>query len=262
MSRPRLGVPVRRGVATLCFCLLCSCPALHTTTDRRDEPDDRPESVSYSSGKDTVRALLSRPPGTGPFPAVVVVHGDYGRTEAILAHAQRLTQHGYVALAVDLYRGEVAGDLMDAHILGRGLPDDRVLADLKGAVDYLSGRPDVRREALGILGWDMGGGYALDAAVQDARLRAVVTCCGRLTTDPAALEPMKASVLGLFAGEDEGITADTRSRFEATMRRAGKRLAGMHVYAESRPGFMDQPQSDPAIDAWHQIVAYLAEELR
>ncbi len=229
------------------------------------------EVVGYPSDKDTVQGVLVRPVGPGPFPAVVVVHGDHGLTDRVRAQARHLADRGYVALAVDLYRGEKVTDPMDAHIMERGLPEDRVLADLKAAVDYLTARAEVRRDAIGIFGCDIGGGFALDAARNDPRLRAVVVCYGRLTTDPALLEPMQASVLGIFAGKDEGIPADTRDRFRAAMEKAGKRLAGLHVYPDRRHGFMDlAPYESPrdadngelAADAWEKVEAYLDVELK
>jgi carboxymethylenebutenolidase len=252
---PRLLVP-------LAVCLLAGCAA------PAPAPPEAPreaaaETLSFASGKETVSGLVYRPAGAGPFPAVVVVHGDFGLTDAVKERARRLADHGFLALAVDLYRGEPVGDLMDAHILGRGLPDERVLADLKGAVDHLSERPDVRGGAVGILGWDMGGGYALDAARHDPRLRAVVTCSGRLTTDPSLLAPLNAPVLGVFAGKDEGIPPETIKQFRAAMRNAGKRVAGIHVYPDCEPGFLlaDGPPSPEAADAWQKIERFLGAEL-
>jgi carboxymethylenebutenolidase len=238
----------------------CAAPPTHGTTD---------EAVEYHSGKDAVRGLLCRPAGEGPFPALVVVHGDFGLNDATRQQARRLADRGYLALAVDLYRGEVPGDVMDAHILGRGLPDDRVLADLKGATDYVVARKDVRRDAVGIIGWDMGGGYALDAACADPRLRAVVNCGGRLTTDPDQLAPLQAPVLAVFAGKDAGFSPDTVRQFEAAMKKAGKRVTGVHVYDECGPEFMDPASPDGAgpaaadarADAWKHIETYLAGAL-
>src|SRR5438067_8664844 len=165
--------------------------------------------VAYPSGKETVRGYLCRPLGGGPRPALVVIHGDRGLDAATKRHARRLAGLGYVALAVDLYRGERADDVLDAHIMDRGLPDEQVFRDLKSAVGYLTSRSDVRAGAVGVVGHHMGGGYALDAPVRDPRLKAGVTCYGRLTTDPQWLRPLQAPVLGIFAGNDEGITPQT-----------------------------------------------------
>lgn len=258
--------------AFLATCLIAGCartlpaPAARTDAPEADRPEDK---VSYSSGKDTVQGVLRRPAGTGPFPAVVVVHDDFGLTDGTKAHAQRLAEKGYVALAVDLYRGEKADDLMEAHILGRALPDDRVLGDLRAAVDFLTSRPDVKADAVGVIGFGMGGGYALDAALADPRLRAVVVCYGRLTTDPAALARLNGSVFGVFAGRDEGITPQTIEQFLAAMDRAGKRWAGLHVYPQAGHSFLEpvshsKPapgEADAAADALARIEAYLAGEL-
>lgn len=224
-------------------------------------PRPATETVHYRSGKDQVRSMLSLPAGGGRRPAVVIVHGDEGLTQALKARARQLAGQGYVVLAVDLYRGESAHDLMDAHILGRGVPDDRALADLKAAVDYLMSRPDVRPDAVGILGEELGGGYALDAALADRRIRAAVICCGRLTTDPARLTALRAPVLGLFAGKDEGIPPSTIQAFAAAMRQAGKRVAGLHVYPGARPGFLTAGDPATTAAAWTRIEAFLRQAL-
>ncbi|HJT76501.1 MAG TPA: alpha/beta fold hydrolase, partial [Gemmataceae bacterium] len=173
---------MRRLLAGVALALLAGCAPMLT---KSPAPTGRllESVVSYPSGKDTVQGFVYRPAEPGAFPAVVLVHGDFGLTHAVEDQAVRLARRGYVVLAVDLYRGKAPADLMEAHILSR-LPDDQALADVRAAVDYLTGRDDVRGDRVGILGWDMGGGYALDAALQDGRLRAVVTCYGRLTTDP------------------------------------------------------------------------------
>lgn len=202
-------------------------------------------------------------------PALVVVHGDFGLTEPIDANARRLASLGYVVLALDLYRGEKVGTLLEAHILDRGLPEERVKADLRAAVDHLAGLPEVDAEAIGIVGFDMGGGYALDTAVRDRRLRAVVTCYGRLTTDAALLKPMRAAVLCLCAGKDEGNPPETREAFQAAMRAAGKRLDGPHVFAAADHGFLNPPpepgEAPPdraaVAEAWRRIERFLAAEL-
>jgi carboxymethylenebutenolidase len=257
----------RPVVPALCLTLLAGCARPAASPDT---PAPAAEDVSYAAGRDTVRAVLHRPAGAGPFPALVVLHGDFGLTDGVQEQARRLAAMGYVTLAPDLYRGERPKELLDAHIMDRGVPEDRVQADLKAAVDYLTARPDVRRDALGVIGWDSGGGYALDAAIHDPRLKAVVVCYGRLTTDPELLAPLKASVLGLFAGKDEGITPEIIESFRRAMTKAGKRVADLHVHPDCGPGFMsprpsptDVPGPPEAVaDAWSRVEAYLEAELK
>ncbi len=223
--------------------------------------------VEYPSGKENIRGVLYRTGVPQRLAALVIVHEDHGLTPWVRQQAQELASRGYVALAVDLYRGETADNVLDAHIMDRGLPEDRVLRDLRAAVDYLASRDDVKADAIGIIGWDSGGGYALDAAIADSRLRTAVICYGRLTTDPARLAPLHASILGIFAGKDEGISAGTIERFRAAMQKAGKRLAGVHVFPDSPHGFMN-PENRPdgngereAQEAWFHIYDHLKQEL-
>jgi carboxymethylenebutenolidase len=225
--------------------------------------------LTYQSGKEKVQAALYVPAGKGPFPAVIVVHGDFGPVRWVHQHAQRLAAKGYVCLAIDLYRGELPKDLEEAHILERGLPEDRVQRDMQAAVAVLSARPEVKKDKLGIIGFDMGGGHALDAGIRDRRLRAVVNCYGRLTTDAKLLSGLHAPVLGLFAGKDEGISAATINQFRTAMKKADKR-ASLHVYANCETGFLDPaspyasrpPAKEDVADAWTRIETFLAAELK
>ena len=81
------------------------------------------------------------------------------------ARARAFADQGYVALAVDLYRGKSADDPDTAHQLARGLPEDRAARDLAAAFAYLAGRADVVPAKVGAVGWCMGGGWAFSEAV-------------------------------------------------------------------------------------------------
>src|SRR5439155_12970769 len=116
--------------------------------------------ITFFSGKITIQGLEYVPPGRGPHPAVIVVHGDFGLTPWVLKQCGRLTQKGYHVLAVDLYQGKLPRNVEDAHILERGLEDGKVHAQLKATINRLSEMPAVRKDAIAVLGFDMGGGYA------------------------------------------------------------------------------------------------------
>ena len=107
------------------------------------------DTVSYKSGDETVSAYLVLPDGAGKHPAIVVIHEWWGLNDWVKEQAQKYAAQGYVALAVDLYRGKVAANPDEAHILMRGLPDDRGLRDLEAAFAYLSSRPDVNAGKIG-----------------------------------------------------------------------------------------------------------------
>jgi carboxymethylenebutenolidase len=228
-------------------------------------PAVRAEDVTLPTAEGDARAVEYAPVG-GPHPAVLVLHGDYG-PEGVRRHAQKLADDGYLVLAIDLYDGDVAKDVEKAHILSRAIPDEKVKAYLKAAVDRLARRSDGR---IGVIGWDTGGGYALDLAIDDPRVSACVTCYGRLRTEAGSLRPMKASVLGVFAENDAGNPQETRRDFQDAMKAAGKDLAGMLVLDGCGGGFMTpgpDREAGPndaraAQDAWAAIDAFLRKRLR
>ena len=86
--------------------------------------------VSYKSGDETINGILFTPQGKGPFPALVVIHEWWGLNDWVKEQASKLADQGYVALAVDLYRGKVATTPDEAHQIMRGVPDDRASRDL------------------------------------------------------------------------------------------------------------------------------------
>lgn len=178
--------------------------------------------ISFSAGDETVHALLYLPSGPGPHPGLIVIHEWWGLNDWIKQQAQHFADQGYVALAVDLYRGKVATDAETAHELMRGLPQDRGVRDLTAAADWLAHQKEVDPQRIGAIGWCMGGGYAAQLAVADPNLRAVAINYGSLPTDKAALEKIHAAVIGNFGGQDRGITPDDVHAFQTAMQSLGK----------------------------------------
>ena len=114
---------------------------------RADGP--KTETVTFPNGTGTVSGFLAVPEKPGRYPALVVIHEWWGLTDWVKEQTTKLAQQGYVALAVDLYRGQVATDPEAAHELMRGLPQDRAVSDLKAGFMYLSTRKDVDRDHIG-----------------------------------------------------------------------------------------------------------------
>jgi carboxymethylenebutenolidase len=226
--------------------------------------------VTFKSGDDEVKGFLAEPDGKGPFPAVVVIQEWWGLTDWIKENAKRLAEQGYVALAPDLYRGKVATDPMMAQRLMRGLPADRAVRDLKGAVNALAARDNVDKARLGSVGWCMGGGYSLQLALAEPRVKACVVCYGRPVTDPAKLKSLQATVLGIFGEEDRGIPPDVVQKFEAALKEAGKKVERIHEFKAGH-GFMRPGEGatknpayreGPAKEAWQDIDQFFAKALK
>src|ERR1700722_8380199 len=226
--------------------------------------DSKP--VSYKSGDDTVQAVLYTPSGKGSFPALIVIHEYWGLNDWVKEQASKLADEGYEALAIDLYRGKVATTPDMAHELMRGVPDDRAKRDLHAAFEFLQSQPNVKKNRIGAIGWCMGGGYALDVALQEPTFAADVINYGHLATDPDALKKINAPILGLFGGQDRGITPDDVHKFEAAMKQLGKKVE-VKIYDDAGHAFENPNNKDgyraaDAADAWKRTINFLAENLK
>jgi carboxymethylenebutenolidase len=180
-----------------------------------------PENVSFPSGSETVHGVLYRPEGNGTFPAIVIIHEYWGLNDWVKQQAQMFAEHGYVTLAVDLYRGQVATDPEMAHELMRALPQDRGVAYLRSGVAYLKALKYVKANRIGAAGWCMGGSFAMQLAIAESSLKAVAINYGAPETDPAQLRKIHAAILGNFGAQDRGITPKDVADFAAAMKAIG-----------------------------------------
>lgn len=119
--------------------------------------------IEVDTGTDRIEATLEVPAGEGPWPAVVIVHDVFGMTDDIRSIARRFADQGYVALVPDLYaRGGRAKCVTGVFrsLLARS---GRAVDDLLACRDTLTARADTTG-AVGIVGFCMGGGFALALA--------------------------------------------------------------------------------------------------
>ena len=225
------------------------------------------KTVSYKSGDETVQGILYTPTGKGgPYPALIVIHEWWGLNDWVKDQAMRLADQGYVALAVDLYRGKVATTSDMAHEIMRGMPEDRAKRDLHAAFEFLASQPNVRKDRIGSIGWCMGGGYSLDVALQEPDLAADVINYGHLATDLEALKKINAPILGLFGGQDHGITPDDVHKFEHALKGLGKKIE-VKIYDDAGHAFENPNNKDgyraaDAADTWKLTVEFLASTLK
>lgn len=225
------------------------------------------QGVTFPADTDKGMGFLVVPDGKGPFPAVVVIQEWWGTNEWVKNQARALAKEGYVALAVDLYRGKSTDKQEEAHQLMMGLSRDQALIDLKGGVAYLQARTDVRKDRLGVVGWCMGGMYSLALATEQPGLSAVVAYYGLPPTDAAKIAKIEAPVLGNYGAEDKGPSPEQVKTFEAAMKKSGKSIdvklyegAG-HAFAnENNPwgGYREAA----AKDANQRTSAFLAAHLK
>ncbi len=226
--------------------------------------------ITIKSGDEEIKAFLAEPTGKGPHPALIVIQEWWGLNDWIKENAKRFAEKGYVALAPDLYRGKVANKMVEAAKLRKGLPNDRAMRDLKAAADKLASMPEVNKSRIGSIGWCMGGGYSLQLAMADPRIKACVVCYGAPTSDKDQLKNMKAAVLGIFGQQDKGIPVDAVRACEKAMEELGLKPQ-IHIYGGAGHGFMRPASSalpNPAYReveataAWNEIDRFLSKQLQ
>ena len=195
-----------------------------------------------------------------------MIHEWWGLNDWVKEQASRLADQGYVALAVDLYRGKVATTPDEAHEIMRGVPEDRAQRDLHAAFAFLSSQADVRKERIGAIGWCMGGGYALDVALAEPTLAADVINYGHLATDPQSLQKIHAPILGLFGAQDRGIPPADVHKFEQALTQMGKTIE-VKIYDDAGHAFENRNNTSgyreaDAADAWRRTADFLASTLK
>jgi carboxymethylenebutenolidase len=216
-------------------------------------------------------AYLAEAGGSGSRPGVVVIHEALGVTDDIRAWCDRLAGEGYTALAPDLLHwGPSLRCLMAAFRSlrsGRG----RAVMEIDAARDHLAGRPDATG-AVGVIGFCMGGGFALLAAPRG--FAASAPNYGVLPPDPDATLRGACPIVASYGARDRGLRG-AAGKLEATLERLGvahdvkeyadaghsflNRHAGAAGIVDRVPGIGHHEAS--AADAWDRIRAFLAVHL-
>ncbi len=244
--------------AMLAFGLIAAVQVVRAQTPKT-------QTVEFPSGKETASGFLAVPDKPGVYPGLVVVHEWWGLNDWVKEQSEKLAEQGYVALAVDLYRGKTAADPSEAHELMRGMPQDRAIRDMQAAFEYLAARKDVKPGRIGSIGWCMGGGLSLQLAIHQPHLGAVVVNYGSLPTDPNDIQQIGAWVLGNFGADDKGITPADVEAFEKTMKGLNRRI-DVKIYpgaghAFENPNNTTGYRPEAAADAWKRTIAFLHNAL-
>jgi carboxymethylenebutenolidase len=218
--------------------------------------------VDLAVGGASAIAYAAKPAGE-PRGAVLVIHEYWGLNDWVKHEADELAGLGYLALAVDLYKGQVATTPDDAKKLMAGLDNDWAAKVEHAGILWL--KANAPKHDLATIGWCMGGGQSLQASLNDpADIAATIIYYGMPVTDPAVLAKLKAgAVLGIFAKKDGWITPDKVAAFDKALTDAGVPHAftsydADHAFANPTGG---RHNPDAAKDAWKRTRAFLASHL-
>lgn len=218
-------------------------------------------------------AYAARPAkAKGPLPTVMVVQEIFGVHEHIRDVCRRLAKLGYLAVAPELYvRQGDPSKISDIQTLLKtivaAVPDEQVLADLDAVAAWAAKSAGGDPARLAITGFCWGGRIVWLYAAHNPALKAGIAWYGRLVGDKSANTPahpvdvaasVKAPVLGLYGGADQGIPLDSVEKMRAALKGSKSEIkvydgAPHAFHADYRPSY----RAEPAMDGWNRMQAWL-----
>ncbi|MEB7559059.1 dienelactone hydrolase family protein [Kluyvera cryocrescens] len=250
-------------------------PHASTTVHTPEEAITAGETSIPSQG-DTLPAYHARPKHSdAPLPVIIVVQEIFGVHEHIRDICRRLALEGYLAIAPELYfRQGDPDDYDDIPTLFSSLvtkvPDAQVLGDLDHVASWAA-RHGGDANRLSVTGFCWGGRIAWLYAAHNPQLKAAVAWYGRLTGDKTLNSPknpvdvavdLSAPVLGLYGGQDSGISLESVETMRQALRAANAKAeivvypeAGHAFNADYRPSYHEES----AKDGWQRMLAWFAQ---
>jgi carboxymethylenebutenolidase len=229
---------------------------------------------------DLINAYYARPIGSGPFPGMVLIHHMPGWDEWYREATRKFAHHGYLTISPNLYYREGHGTPEDVAAKVRaagGVPDDRMVGDVEGALRFLRALP-YSNGKVGCFGTCSGGRQTVIAASRiDRGFDAAIDCWGgRVVMADADLNPkqpvspitltkdLKCPLLGLFGNEDQAPTPAQVDQHEEELKKHNKTYE-FYRYDNAGHGFFyyDRPayRQEQAVDGWKKVFAFLDKYL-
>jgi len=241
-------------------------------------PALRTEDLTFTREGDLLKGYGAWPQREERLPAVLVIPDVHGLSDHYRDITRRLAAEGFFSMALDLYSREGAPTLADLPAVQKwiqNLDDRRVLEDISAAVRFVRSRVEVRKISVGVIGFCLGGQYALMSACGPADVAACVSFYGMLRyaeyneRKPKSPLDMASRLscpyLGLFGADDPLIPRSDVRELENILRSAAKRSqiksyngAG-HAFFNDRRADAYRPEA--AADAWGRTVAFFREIL-
>lgn len=232
------------------------------------------------SGGDPIEAYYARPTGSGPYGSVVVIHHMPGYDEATKEITRKFAHHGYQAICPNLYSREAPGAAPDdaaaaVRALG-GVPDERLLGDVKGAAEFLRSQ-SASNSKVGVIGYCSGGRQTFLSACGLDDIDAAVVCYGGfIVAEPPAGMPASfksllhmapnasCPILGLFGAEDSHPSPEEVAKLDSELTKYSKEHefhsfegAGHAFFAVDRPSY----RPEAANQGWALIWEFFGKHL-
>ena len=276
------GAPSRRqalGLALGVGYAAATLPSLAQTAIKTSAEGLTAGEVTIDVAGFKMPAYRAQPAGKSGLPVVLVLSEIFGVHEYIADITRRLAHAGYLAIAPELFvrqgdaqsYGEMA-KLM-SEVIAK-VPDAQVLGDLDATVAW-AGANGGDTNKVGVTGFCWGGRQTWLYAEHSPKVKAGVAWYGRLVGQPTALAPknpldgaaqLKAPVLGLYGGQDQGIPLASVERMRQALTRAGQTHSEIVVYPDAPHGFHADYRASyreaDAKDGWRRLLAFFEHRLK
>ncbi|MBI3896617.1 MAG: dienelactone hydrolase family protein [Acidobacteria bacterium] len=222
--------------------------------------------VEFPVGGKTASAYEARPIGAGAYPAILVVHEWWGLNEHIQDVARRLAAEGFVALAPDLYSGKVTTNPTEAAAWMAALSHEKGIGILLAALRFFQEKEPIYAEHIGVIGFCMGGSYALLLACRTPSLKAAVPFYGDITDSIEEVENIRCPVLFFAGGKDQWINATKVQKLREAFQKYGVQ-GDIRVYPDADHAFFNDTRPEvyhaaAAQDAWTRTLGLFSRTLK
>lgn len=241
-------------------CRFPSGTAIPTLTDAAVDPY-----IRTRISKDVhVEGIQFWPQVKGKFPGLVLLHEWWGLNSQIKDLGARLACEGYGVIIPNLYGrlgGMVTANAEVAAALNAKLNEALILQDINSCCEFLNTRDYITQNLHGVVGFGMGGTFALRFACQRKRLKGAVSYYGHMVQPDSLLNNLYCPVLYHRAGQDSLVTAGEVERLRIVAEEQKKRVE-IRIYPEAPHGFnnelrQDQFRADVSGDAWSATAQFL-----
>ncbi|MBI5854588.1 MAG: dienelactone hydrolase family protein [Nitrospirae bacterium] len=213
-----------------------------------------------------VEALQFFPQVKAKYPGIVVLHEWWGLNVQIKNLANRLACEGFGVILPNLYGrlgGMVTANLEVAQALRARLTEADVLQDINACCEFLNTQDHVKQNVHGVIGFGMGGTFAIQFAWRRKRLRGAVSYYGNIPSPAAQLKDIVCPVLYHRPEDDVWVTPEDVEQLRQSAKEFGKQIdivsypGTPHAFAnDTRP---DQSRPDVAQAAWDRTIEFLKE---
>jgi carboxymethylenebutenolidase len=221
------------------------------------------EVVSFASNGGSAEGYLARA-STSRAPGVIVIQEWWGLNDNIKGIADRFAAAGYVALAPDLYHGQVTAEPDEAMKMMMAMKMDEAAKDMAGAYDHLKAS-DACTGKIGSVGFCLGGGLSLYISTLRP-MDATVIFYGALPGVQPDLAKLKGPVLGHYAENDDWASPAAARALEEQIKQAAGVATEFHIYPGTHHGFFNDTRAevhapDASKQAWDRTLAFYTRYL-